>query len=204
MQLRALLRAAVHGDVRIMLPLVVTLDEVRAARALLDEAARELERARRRRSARDVPLGVMIETPAAAVAARHVRATTSRSSASARTTSCSTRWPSIAATRTSRARFTPLHPAVLRLDPAHRAKSARRGRPRRRGVRRDGVAAAHGVRAPRARRAPAERRAALRAAREAHRAQRHRRRTRSSPRRRRSARSRRTTRARSSRVVSPT
>ena len=43
-QLRALLRAAVHGDVRIMLPLVVTLDEVRRARELLDEAARDARR----------------------------------------------------------------------------------------------------------------------------------------------------------------
>ena len=51
-QLRALLRAAVHGDVRIMLPLVVTLDEVRAARALLDEAARG---ARRRAASRIAP-----------------------------------------------------------------------------------------------------------------------------------------------------
>src|SRR5213595_231280 len=67
-QLRALLRAAAHGDVRIMLPLVVTLDEVRAARALLDDAARQLER-RGLSVRRDVPLGVMIETPAAAVAA---------------------------------------------------------------------------------------------------------------------------------------
>jgi phosphotransferase system enzyme I (PtsI) len=67
-QLRALLRAAVHGDVHIMLPLIVTVDEVRAARALLDQAARDLE-ARGERFRRDVPLGVMIETPAAAVAA---------------------------------------------------------------------------------------------------------------------------------------
>ena len=41
-QLRALLRAANHGDVRIMLPLVVTVAEVRAARALLNEARAEL------------------------------------------------------------------------------------------------------------------------------------------------------------------
>jgi len=66
-QLRALLRAAVHGDLRIMLPLVVTVDEVRQARKLLDEAADELE-ARGAEFRRDVPLGVMIETPAAAVA----------------------------------------------------------------------------------------------------------------------------------------
>jgi phosphotransferase system enzyme I (PtsI) len=66
-QLRALLRAAVHGDVHIMLPLVVTLDEIRAARGLLDEAAKALE-ARGAQFRRDVPLGVMVETPAAAVA----------------------------------------------------------------------------------------------------------------------------------------
>lgn len=66
-QLRALLRAAVHGDVRIMLPLVVTVDEVRAARAMLDRAAHDLE-TRGATFRRNVPLGVMIETPAAAVA----------------------------------------------------------------------------------------------------------------------------------------
>jgi phosphoenolpyruvate-protein phosphotransferase (PTS system enzyme I) len=66
-QLRALLRAALYGDVRIMLPLVVTVDEVRAARALLEEAANELAQAAVPHRS-DVPLGVMIETPAAAVA----------------------------------------------------------------------------------------------------------------------------------------
>jgi phosphotransferase system enzyme I (PtsI) len=65
-QLRALLRAGLHGDVRIMLPLVVSLDEVRATRALLHECVRELE-ARNVPFRRDVPLGVMIETPAAAI-----------------------------------------------------------------------------------------------------------------------------------------
>jgi phosphotransferase system enzyme I (PtsI) len=67
-QLRALLRAGVHGDVRIMLPLIVTVDEVRAARALLDEAAGELE-ARGVPYRRDLPLGVMVETPAAVITA---------------------------------------------------------------------------------------------------------------------------------------
>ena len=36
-QLRALLRAATHGDMRIMLPLIVTVDEVRVTRQLLSE-----------------------------------------------------------------------------------------------------------------------------------------------------------------------
>ena len=67
-QLRALLRAAMHGDVRIMLPLVVSLDEVLAARKLLGESADELER-RGVACKRDVPLGIMIETPAAVIAA---------------------------------------------------------------------------------------------------------------------------------------
>jgi phosphotransferase system enzyme I (PtsI) len=67
-QLRALLRAANHGDVRILLPLVVTVAEVRAARALLNEARGELRQ--RGVSFKDfIPLGVMIETPAAAIAA---------------------------------------------------------------------------------------------------------------------------------------
>ena len=42
-QLRALLRAATHGPLRIMFPFVSSVQEVRAARALLDEARRELE-----------------------------------------------------------------------------------------------------------------------------------------------------------------
>jgi phosphotransferase system enzyme I (PtsI) len=67
-QLRALLRAAMHGDVRIMLPLIVTVEEVRAARQLLDEAAAELSAAGVP-FRRQVPLGVMMETPGAAVAA---------------------------------------------------------------------------------------------------------------------------------------
>ena len=66
-QLRALLRAAVHGDLRIMLPLVVTVDEVRETRQLISECVEELD-ARRVPFRDDVPLGVMIETPAAAVA----------------------------------------------------------------------------------------------------------------------------------------
>ena len=67
-QLRALLRAAEHGDLRILLPLIVSLGEVRATRALLKEAREEL-RARGIATKDFIPLGVMIETPAAAVAA---------------------------------------------------------------------------------------------------------------------------------------
>jgi phosphotransferase system enzyme I (PtsI) len=112
-QLRALLRAAVHGDVRIMLPLVVTVDEVRAARALLDDAARNLER-RGVEFRRDVPLGVMIETPAAAVAADTFVDDVSFFSIGTNDLVQYT----LAVDRGNAnlaSRFTPLHPAVLKL-----------------------------------------------------------------------------------------
>jgi phosphoenolpyruvate-protein phosphotransferase len=67
-QLRALLEAAAGRDLRVLLPMVSTVDEVRAARAALDRAG---EAARRDGAsiASDVRLGVMIEVPAAALVA---------------------------------------------------------------------------------------------------------------------------------------
>ncbi|TGU67245.1 phosphoenolpyruvate--protein phosphotransferase, partial [Mesorhizobium sp. M1C.F.Ca.ET.144.01.1.1] len=66
-QLRALLRAAVHGNIKVMLPMVSDISEVTRSRALVDECAAELK-------AEGVPhatfdLGVMIETPAAVLIA---------------------------------------------------------------------------------------------------------------------------------------
>ncbi|MBW7885553.1 MAG: phosphoenolpyruvate--protein phosphotransferase [Caldilineaceae bacterium] len=63
-QLRALLRAAVHGNVHIMFPMISTIDEVLRAQALLAAAAAELSAAGIPHRA-DVPVGVMIEVPAA-------------------------------------------------------------------------------------------------------------------------------------------
>lgn len=66
-QLRAILRAAAHGRLRIMFPMVVDSVELRAAREILEECRRELEE--EGREVGEVEVGVMIETPAAAVRA---------------------------------------------------------------------------------------------------------------------------------------
>ncbi|CAM5546763.1 Phosphoenolpyruvate-protein phosphotransferase [Mycolicibacterium aubagnense] len=66
-QLKALLRAAVHGNVKVMLPMVSDIAEVRRARALVDECAAELQRDGIQFA--HFQLGVMIETPAAVLIA---------------------------------------------------------------------------------------------------------------------------------------
>jgi phosphoenolpyruvate-protein phosphotransferase (PTS system enzyme I) len=66
-QLRALLRAAPHGHLRIMFPFVSSVEQVRAARAMIAQASADL--AARGIIAPPVPVGVMIEIPAAAYTA---------------------------------------------------------------------------------------------------------------------------------------
>ena len=67
-QLRAILRAAVHGNVRIMYPMVAQIDELRAANAILQECKDELA-AQGVPHCNDIEVGTMIEVPAAALIA---------------------------------------------------------------------------------------------------------------------------------------
>lgn len=67
-QTRAVLRAGAHGRVQLLLPMVSGVEEVRAARELFQRAAASLDAEGIARG-QDVPLGIMVETPAAAMLA---------------------------------------------------------------------------------------------------------------------------------------
>ncbi len=69
-QLRAILRASAFGNVKIMLPMVTCADEIHAAKALVAQCAEEL--AAEGHAVADVPVGIMIETPAAALTAEEL------------------------------------------------------------------------------------------------------------------------------------
>jgi phosphotransferase system enzyme I (PtsI) len=68
-QVRALLRASAHGNLRILVPMVTMVEEFRRARAIVEDVQEDL-----RRDgvpfAEDVKLGAMVEVPAAALASR--------------------------------------------------------------------------------------------------------------------------------------
>ncbi len=69
-QLRALLRSAVNGNLKVMLPMVSDIEEIRATKRLIAECITELKTEGKAFSEFD--LGVMIETPAAVFAAREL------------------------------------------------------------------------------------------------------------------------------------
>jgi len=68
-QIAAILRAAVAGPVRVLLPMVTTVAEVRSAREIYERVARRLRRRGERMPEKLPPLGIMIETPGAALSA---------------------------------------------------------------------------------------------------------------------------------------
>ena len=67
-QIRALLRASAHGNIKIMLPMISSVHEFRQAQQLIGNAAAELRR--EGAAVGDFEVGAMIEIPAAALAAR--------------------------------------------------------------------------------------------------------------------------------------
>jgi len=67
-QLRAIYRASAVGNVRLMLPMITSIDELRSAKALIAESIQDLEWAGIPYD-KNVPVGLMIEVPSAAITA---------------------------------------------------------------------------------------------------------------------------------------
>ncbi len=65
-QLRAILRASAYGRVAIMLPMIVSADEIRESKAIIEECKQELSTQDKEFDSK-IELGIMIETPAAAI-----------------------------------------------------------------------------------------------------------------------------------------
>jgi len=112
-QVRAALRAAAHAEIWLMLPLVTRVDEVERTRVIMMEEAERLA-ARGVEAARTMPLGVMIETPAAAVLADRLAAVSDFVSVG---TNDLTQYTLVVDRGNARLadRFTPHDPSVLRL-----------------------------------------------------------------------------------------
>lgn len=67
-QLRAIVRASAHGTLRLMVPMVTSMGELREVKRLLSHAIAEVDEAGHAR-APHIPLGIMVEVPAAAIMA---------------------------------------------------------------------------------------------------------------------------------------
>jgi phosphoenolpyruvate-protein phosphotransferase (PTS system enzyme I) len=67
-QLRAMVRASAHGSLRVMIPMIASMGELDQVKRLLAQAIAEVDAAGQARAA-ELPLGIMVEVPAAAIMA---------------------------------------------------------------------------------------------------------------------------------------
>ncbi|MCG7498456.1 phosphoenolpyruvate-protein phosphotransferase PtsI [Vibrio sp. Of7-15] len=70
-QIRAILRASAHGKLRIMFPMIISVEEIRELKKVIEELKAEL-RAEGHAFDEAIEIGVMVETPAAAAIAHHL------------------------------------------------------------------------------------------------------------------------------------
>ncbi len=111
-QLRALLRSAADRQIEVMIPMVISLDELQAVNELIAEEAANLA-ALGIRAARELPVGVMIETPAAVVIAEEFAESAAFLSVGSNDLTQYTLAVDRGNARLA-GRYSPLHPAVVR------------------------------------------------------------------------------------------
>jgi phosphotransferase system enzyme I (PtsI) len=125
-QLRALVRAAAHGHLRVLFPFVSGIDELREAKSVLAEARQEIQQ----RGANPAPLlvGAMIEVPSAAFTADLLASEADFLTIGSNDLIQCCLAVDRADSRVSHL-YEPLHPAILRLIRTVRRAASRRGTP---------------------------------------------------------------------------